>query len=250
MRRRSRFTLIEMLVVIAIIAILAAMLAPSLQKALQSARTVYCGNNMRQVYLQYQMYADNWHGFYPPIHNDDHVATTAAGFRCDSLCDGVCNVQNEISGEWRKHPNWVCPTDVQPEHQLTNGDLRQVSYGENVNAWNAATSLRVKGNGQDNDVAPHLAMRPQNLPRRLGMSRIVMLIERKGIFPHGYFWKSGPADTYVMEYGRTTAQYDNLMYRHGDNTQMNLLYFDGHLFTSHYFNVREDLASMLYEELW
>ena len=248
---RSRFTLIEMLVVVAIIAILAALLSPSLQKALHAARTVYCGNNLRQVYLQYQIYADDWHGFYPPVVNNDHVATVAAGFRCDSLCDGVCNIQSMANGgEWRKHPNWICPTDVEPVHQITNGDLRQVSYGENVYAWSAASSLRVKGGGTDNDVAPHLAMRPQNLPRYRGLSRIVMMVERKGIFPHGYFSESRPEDSYLMEYGRTTGPYDNIMYRHGGNLQMNILHFDGHVITGHIMDVRRDLASMIYDVLW
>ena len=245
--RRRSFTLVEMLIVVAIIAILAALLSPSLQNALHAARTVHCGNNLRQVYLQYRMYADDWHGFYPPVCGDQYVTD---GRRCDAKCDGVCNVQNEAAGEWRKQPNWVCPTDIEPTHQLTNGDLRQVSYGENVHAWSAAGPLKVKGGGPDNDVAPYLAMRPRNLPRHRGPSNTVMMVERKGIYPHGYLWESRPEDSYLMEYGRTTAQWDNLMYRHGDNWQMNILHFDGHVVTGHIMNVRRDLASMIYDVLW
>ena len=245
----ARFTLIEMLVVVAIIGILAALLAPSLQKALESARSVYCGNNLRQVYLQYQMYADDYQGFYPPVVGDTYVTD---GRRTDAKQDGVVTIQLHASGGvWRKQPTWFCPNDIQPLHQLTNNDLRQVSYGENVNAWRAASPLKPRADNDPNKgPASYLAMRPQNLPRRRGPASIVMMIERKDMYPHGYMWNSPPEDSYIMEYGRTTAQYDNLMYRHGGNLQMNILHFDGHLVNGNIVNVRQDLASMHFWELW
>lgn len=62
-RREVAFTLIELLVVIAIIAILAAILLPALAKTKYEGKNSYCRNNLHQIALALNIYADEQHEF-------------------------------------------------------------------------------------------------------------------------------------------------------------------------------------------
>jgi prepilin-type N-terminal cleavage/methylation domain-containing protein len=67
MTRRVGFTILELLVVIAVIAMLAALLLPSVNRAREQARQVTCMSNMQQITAAYINYAKDFNDqFLPP----------------------------------------------------------------------------------------------------------------------------------------------------------------------------------------
>lgn len=65
MKTAKRFTLIELLIVVTIIAILAALLLPALNSARMRARSVRCVANLKQIGLGYMLYLETSNDVFP-----------------------------------------------------------------------------------------------------------------------------------------------------------------------------------------
>ncbi len=65
MKPNKAFSLIELLVVTAIIALLAGLLLPALSRSKEAGRRTSCLANLRQLHLSITLYAEDHDGFYP-----------------------------------------------------------------------------------------------------------------------------------------------------------------------------------------
>jgi len=107
---RSGFTLVEMLVIVAILATLIALLLPSLAGARYAARLAVCSSGLRQMAVAHTTYATNEKGWYPYGATETRV----------------------IDGEVR----WMLPTGTNPTQTqmlgpyLDGGDTLDPRYSE------------------------------------------------------------------------------------------------------------------------
>ncbi|MDD5679758.1 MAG: type II secretion system protein [Candidatus Omnitrophica bacterium] len=144
MNKRA-FTLIELLIVIAIIGVLAALLMPAIGGVRENARRALCANNLRQHGIAWYLYLDDHNECFPrfDIHPDDGGAGGAMGFGGK---DGIAYGNDAYKAEYRALNRYLdifdenssnveifhCPDDKQPF--LTGGTTVFNAFGSSYYA--------------------------------------------------------------------------------------------------------------------
>ena len=67
--RKREFSLIELLIVMAVVAILTSLLQPSLEKIRLRSESLKCQSNLHQIGVAYQYYVDEYDGWLPSFLN-------------------------------------------------------------------------------------------------------------------------------------------------------------------------------------
>lgn len=135
--RTLAFTLVEMLVVIAIIGILAAILLPVLGKSEMRAKRIMCVNGLGQVGLAFHTFSNDHNGKYPmavSTNEGGSLEYVEAGFAAGTEFYSEFRSFQSLSNQLVHPKLLICPTDVRIETNFASLQNYCVSYFVGVEA--------------------------------------------------------------------------------------------------------------------
>jgi prepilin-type processing-associated H-X9-DG protein len=157
--RKAAFTLVGLLVIIAVLAILAAMLLPALARAKQKSRRINCVNNLKQDGLAFRLWSGDNNDFYPM-----GVSTNKGGTM--EFAGDVFRHFQVMSNELSTPKILVCPDDNRTvAASFARLQNKNVSYFVGLDATDVRPQMLMTGDRNvTNGVAPvHsvLELRPE-----------------------------------------------------------------------------------------
>ena len=204
--KKRKFTLIELLIVIAIIAILASMLLPALNKARDKAKTIACVNNLKQQGTFFVFYQDSYESYYPQYAN-------AAG--TTSWVDYLINNAGaKIKIFVDSGLNAVAPQDSQYSVTKHNGYFK-VGYGYNFRYIGGSNGDSLVNKSDKRSVKSSL------LPRPSSVYVTMDAVSANGLFDTGNYR--------VIEYYGTGTANNGAVDGVRHHNMVNVLFGDGHV---------------------
>lgn len=217
-RSRGNFTLVELLIVIAIIAILAALLLPALKKARESAHSILCVNNLKQQGMGFQQYSSDFNGWI--LRSVNNVVKRKNGTLGAGLWNGYLIQNNRFNVSTFLCPSLHCTSTTYPQDNLDDSsNLYYSGYGTNYSML-CGRYRRGGDTGLESDASYGNA----NLSDIRFPSEMYFVMDSLMYMPSGSTYTTG---CYRVGTRYSSKSVGNPDARH--NRKVNILFGDGHV---------------------
>jgi len=229
---KPAFTLIELLIVVAVIGVLAGLLVPTVLTTMQKAKQVQCQSNLRQIALSVKTYATDYRGSIPPTYIQD-----SGLYWCNLLAKRDLPSPNtaEMADDERtgQETVFICPSSTNQYVEL--GDDIPAPDHDNAQGWYRLGNNEYKTDcsyywngyvGEDEDLRerfPSLSVNYTN-PQDITIHDISEIAQQSAtaMVMDGVFFQEGGAD-----------QPERIAARHrgtaGERRKTNIAFYDAHV---------------------